>query len=147
MTKAKIVGSGFAFFVLVLGGLEGMRQYAYQDIVGVWTICYGHTEGVKPGDTMTPLQCKEQLEAESKVYWDQVDRLVVPPMLPREQIAFSLLTYNIGINAFKTSTLLRYANSGNMPAACLQILKWVKNPRLARRRQIEHDICIGATVE
>lgn len=30
---------------------EGCRLVAYQDGEGVWTIGYGHTAGVKPGDT------------------------------------------------------------------------------------------------
>ncbi len=24
-------------------GLEGVRYNPYQDVVGVWTVCYGHT--------------------------------------------------------------------------------------------------------
>lgn len=24
-------------------GLEGVRYHPYQDVVGVWTVCYGHT--------------------------------------------------------------------------------------------------------
>jgi lysozyme len=147
MTKTKIAGTGFAFFIIVLGVLEGLRTVAYQDIVGVWTICYGHTQNVKPGDTMTVAQCKVQLAEEAAVYWEDVDRMVTVPMRPREQIAFSLLAYNIGLGAFQKSTLLKYANSGNMPAACLQILRWSKQKQLLRRRWIEHDICIGKTVE
>jgi lysozyme len=33
---------------------EGLRTTAYQDGGGVWTIGYGHTAGVKPGQTITP---------------------------------------------------------------------------------------------
>lgn len=32
---------------------EGCRLTAYQDTVGVWTIGYGHTGGVKKGDKIT----------------------------------------------------------------------------------------------
>ena len=152
MNKAKIVGTGFAFLVLILGGFEGYRTVAYRDIVGIWTICAGHTEGVRPGDIRTMPECRALLNAEAQEYWDEVDRLVIPPMKPREQIAFTSLAYNIGIDAFARSTLLRYANAGNMPAACLQILRWNMAggkvvPGLVKRRKAEHDICIGATVE
>lgn len=152
MSKVKIAGSGFAFLILILGGFEGYRTIAYRDIVGVWTICAGHTDGVQPGDTATKEECRALLNEEAREYWDEVDRLVIPPMRPREQIAFTSLAYNIGMDAFARSTLLRYANSGNMAAACLQILRWNMAggrvvPGLVKRRQAEHDICIGATVE
>jgi lysozyme len=152
MSKVKIVGTGFAFLLLILGGFEGYRTIAYRDIVGIWTICAGHTEGVKPGDRATMEECRALLSEEAREYWDEIDRLVIPPMKPREHIAFTSLAYNIGMDAFARSTLLRYANAGNMPAACLEILKWVyaKGKRingLMKRRQAEFDICIGATVE
>lgn len=152
--KAKIVGTGFAFMVFVLAGLEGISLDAYQDIVGVWTICHGHTEGVKPGDHATKEQCREMLKSDAQVYWDGVDDLVEPAMRPREHIAFTLLAYNIGLYRFSHSTLLKKANAGNMAGACLEILKWryaggrnIPVFGLDRRRKIEHDICIGATVE
>lgn len=39
---------------------EGMRLEAYQDTGGVWTICSGDTEGVKPGMVLTLEQCLER---------------------------------------------------------------------------------------
>ena len=36
--------------VATVSQFEGRELRAYQDIVGVWTICYGETRGVKPGD-------------------------------------------------------------------------------------------------
>lgn len=51
---------------------EGLRLKAYQDSVGVWTIGYGHTKGVKSGDSITQAKAEEYLRsdvstAESKV--------------------------------------------------------------------------------
>lgn len=43
---------------------EGLRLVAYQDSVGVWTIGYGHTHGVKDGDRITPTQAKAFLKAD-----------------------------------------------------------------------------------
>jgi len=150
--KAKIVGTGFAFLVMILVGLEGTEYVAYQDIVGVWTICNGHTDGVQPGDTATKEECRALLKADAQETWDEVDRLVIPPMLPREQIAFTSLAYNIGVPAFSRSTLLKEANLDHMAAACMEILKWNRArgqvvPGLTKRRKIEFDICIGQTVE
>jgi lysozyme len=152
MTKVKIVGTGFAFLVLVLGGFEGYRTVAYPDIVGVWTICAGSTRGVQPGDSKTMAECRALLNEEAREYWDAVDRLVIPPLRPREQIAFTSLAYNIGLDAFAKSTLLRRANAGAMAAACHEILRWVHAggkpvAGLVKRRKAEHDICLGITVE
>lgn len=40
---------------------EGCRLTAYQDTVGVWTIGYGHTGGVKKGDKITQKEAEELL--------------------------------------------------------------------------------------
>ena len=40
---------------------EGLRTTAYKDMVGVWTICYGETKGVKAGMSKTPAECSAML--------------------------------------------------------------------------------------
>ncbi|WP_407674077.1 glycoside hydrolase family protein [Paracoccus beibuensis] len=45
-------------------GLGGQTHYAYQDIVGVWTIRYGSTAGVRPGDYKTDAECEALLRQE-----------------------------------------------------------------------------------
>nr|WP_241482183.1 hypothetical protein [Leisingera sp. ANG-Vp] len=48
-----IAGSSIALASAVsfIGQWEGLRTEAYRDVVGVWTVCYGETKGVKPGDS------------------------------------------------------------------------------------------------
>lgn len=41
---------------------EGCRFSAYQDVVGVWTIGYGHTSGVKSGQVISQEQADEYLK-------------------------------------------------------------------------------------
>lgn len=41
---------------------EGCRLQSYKDSVGVWTIGYGHTNGVKEGQVITKEQAKEFLK-------------------------------------------------------------------------------------
>ncbi|WP_412074125.1 glycoside hydrolase family protein [Tritonibacter mobilis] len=36
-----------------IGQWEGLRTKAYRDIVGVWTVCYGETKGVRRGDSVS----------------------------------------------------------------------------------------------
>ena len=41
---------------------EGCVLTAYQDTAGVWTIGYGHTNGVKKGDKITAYQAEQFLK-------------------------------------------------------------------------------------
>ena len=45
---------------------EGFRSNAYQDAVGVWTIGYGSTKGVKDGDKISKENAEKLLEEELK---------------------------------------------------------------------------------
>ncbi len=51
---------------------EGFREEAYQDIVGVWTIGYGHTHGVKKNDKITEKAAEDLLEEELQEYLNYV---------------------------------------------------------------------------
>ncbi len=43
-------------------GLEGVSYIPYEDIVGVWTVCHGHTgKDIMPGKTYTEAECKALL--------------------------------------------------------------------------------------
>jgi len=46
----------------LIESFEGLRLTAYQDSVGVWTIGYGHTRGVKQGQTITQQQAEAFLQ-------------------------------------------------------------------------------------
>jgi lysozyme len=153
MNKAKIVGNGFLYALMFIAGWEGKSLSAYRDIIGVPTICYGHTEGVQMGDTATDAECRNQLKAEAQVYWDRVDDLVKPAMTPWQHAALTSFSYNVGLGAFQGSTLLALANKAQWESACLELLKWIKAGRpkrvvqgLVNRRQAEFQLCIGASV-
>lgn len=46
----------------LIKSFEGCRLTAYQDSVGVWTIGYGHTSGVKQGQKITQAQADDFLK-------------------------------------------------------------------------------------
>lgn len=48
----------------LVSSYEGYRGTAYRCPALVWTIGYGHTKGVKEGDTCTPMQARQWLEEE-----------------------------------------------------------------------------------
>ena len=154
MNKVKIIGSGLAFAVMVIAGWEGLRTAAYLDPVGIPTICYGHTDGVRLGDTATKEKCRAQLKAEVLVYWEGVDRLIDAPLKPREQAAFTSFAYNLGLGTLDASQIPELMNAGDNEAACLEMMKYIKGDRpkryiegLFNRRMAEVKICLGVTAE
>ncbi len=90
---------------------EGCRLTAYQDAAGVWTIGYGHTKGVKKGDQITQEEADDSLREDIEVVERQVDALGLPLSQPQLDALVSFV-FNIGIEKFKRSTLLRYIREG-----------------------------------
>ena len=114
MSRLKKTAAAAALAVALIGGWEGLRTKAYRDVVGVPTVCYGETKGVKMGDSYTPAECKAMLVKSLEGYEKQMEAaLVAPEKLPDEvYVSFLSLTYNIGGGAFKKSSVARYANAG-----------------------------------
>ncbi len=55
---------------------EGLRLAAYQDSVGVWTIGYGTTRGVKAGQAITAEQAEELLRADVATFEGELAKLL-----------------------------------------------------------------------
>lgn len=91
---------------------EGFKEHAYQCPAKVWTIGYGTTENVQPGDTVTEAEACELLRQDVQKAADAVDDLVAVEISQSQYDALCSLIYNIGREAFKNSTLLKLLNSG-----------------------------------
>lgn len=74
--------SGGAFVIasaLITGptgndGLEGVRYDPYQDVVGVWTVCYGHTgKDIMLGKTYTEAECRALLNKDLNTVARQIN--------------------------------------------------------------------------
>lgn len=104
---------------------EALRLNAYKDAVGVWTIGYGHTLTAKQGMTITEEEAKILLIQDLKVAEDEINR----HLLPLKQYQFDSLTslvFNIGVGAFRRSTLLkRLKIDVNHPDIANQFNRWV----------------------
>lgn len=103
---------------------EGLRLQAYRDTGNVWTIGYGHTKGVKSGDTITKDQAVAFLNSDVKEAADAVNGLVTIPITQNQFDALVDFTFNVGRDAFSTSTLLKYLNTGDYKGAGLQFQRW-----------------------
>lgn len=143
LTVAGALAVGF------VGGKEGVSTKAYRDIVGVPTICFGETRGVKMGDAATMDECRAML-GDALVEFEGNMRacLTTPDKIPdMRYVAFLSLSYNIGSRAFCGSTVARKANAGDIRGACDAMLSWNKAggrviKGLTLRRQEERRMCL-----
>lgn len=103
---------------------EGCRLQAYSDTGGVWTIGYGHTQGVMEGMTCTREQALAWLEQDTREAAAAVNRLVTVQLKQAEFDALVDFVFNLGVGAFARSTLLHDLNAGNLAAAAAQFPLW-----------------------
>lgn len=103
---------------------EGLETEAYQDIAGVWTIGYGHSERsevfnfeIHDGVTITEDQAEDILKRDLRTYETIVTALVQKPINQHQFDALVSLSYNIGVTALKTSTALKRLNMGDYEGA------------------------------
>jgi lysozyme len=123
---------------------EGLALHAYQDIARRWSIGYGHTGDVKPGDEITEHMADVILESDLERFETEVDELA-PGANPNEFAAMVSFAYNLGGAALKRSHLLQQWQWGNKPAAAAEFMKWVyaaghMAPGLVRRRAAEREL-------
>jgi lysozyme len=135
--------------VALVGAWEGVRTVAYKDIVGIPTVCFGETRGVKMGDRYTMDECKAML-GDALIEFETGMRacLKQPDAIPdKPYTAFLSLSYNIGTKAFCGSTVARRANSGDLRGACNAIPAWNRAGGkivrgLVARRADEQKLCL-----
>ena len=123
---------------------EGLRLKAYPD-PGTrsepWTIGYGHTGSVKPGDVVTEAQAESLLIKDVARFEDAVSKLC--PITTQGQFdALVSFAFNCGEIALKESTLRRLHNEGDYAGARDQFKRWSRAggkvlAGLTRRRAAE----------
>lgn len=105
---------------------EGCRLRAYRDLAGVWTIGWGHTQGVREGMRITQVQADALLVADLTEFADGVSRLLRRTANPRQLGAMVSLAYNIGLAGFARSTVLKAHNRGDAESAARAFALWNK---------------------
>lgn len=147
-TRLKTGGALMALVIATVGAWEGVRTVAYRDIVGVPTVCFGETRGVKMGDRYSLEECRAML-GEGLREFEQGIRVCLkdPDKIPDETYAAALsLSWNIGQRGFCRSSVARHLNAGNIAAACDAFLLWNKAggrvvKGLVNRRKAERELC------
>lgn len=104
---------------------EGCRLTAYQDSKGVWTIGYGHTKDVHPGDKITEYQAEELLRADLRQFELIADKYPRLNTQGKYDAVVDFL-YNCGPGNYDSSTLKKYINAGKATWEIQeQFLRWV----------------------
>ncbi len=127
---------------------EAFRPVAYDDGVGVSTVGFGTTEGVKPGDKITVEKALMRALQDMGKYEGAIKRCVKVPLYQWEYDAYASLAYNIGPGAFCGSVVVKRLNAGDYAGACAAISNWNKaggkvNRGLVNRRAAERAQCEG----
>lgn len=112
--------------VALIAEREGCKLRAYLCPAGVWTIGWGHTKGVKPTDLWTQDYADKMLLQDLRAFTTRVADLCTRVADPYQLGAMVSLAYNIGINGFKGSTVLRQHNAGNDQASARAFALWNK---------------------
>ena len=129
---------------------EGLRLKAYPDPATggePWTIGVGHTSAagtpnVRRGMTITAKEADDILSRDLSIFEKGVNDAVTVPLNQNEFDALVSLAFNIGVGAFRKSTLLKELNKGNRFGAANQFLRWNKAAGkvmkgLTKRREAE----------
>jgi lysozyme len=138
--------------------LEGLVLTAYKCEAGHWTIGYGDTRNVKPGDVITAEEAEARLIKRIEEFENELKYLMVGAMVNSNQwSAIVCFVYNIGITEFRTSTfrkLLPYSKT----LAAEEFDKWNKitdkktgkkvvSKVLTRRRKLEKELFLDPNCE
>jgi len=124
---------------------EGLRLSAYLCPAGIPTIGYGHTKGVKLGDTCTREQAEEWLENDFFMAKQDVKAVVRVPLRENQLDALASFVFNLGVRKLIQSTLLKKLNAGDYNGAAAEFDKWVfagkvKLNGLVKRRAKERQL-------
>lgn len=138
----------------LIKSFEGFRSAPYRDAVGIPTIGYGMTiypDGRKVTMSDKPITEAEGVEGLRNLlgrYEQAVERYAQIRLCQHQFDALVSFAYNVGNEALRTSTLMRYLNQGDLTSAANQMLRWNRAggrvlAGLTRRRQAERAMFLG----
>lgn len=138
--------------VALIQSFEGLRLGAYPD-PGTggepYTIGFGHTGGVRRGDTCTPAQARAWLAQDTQSAARGVADVIEVPVTQNQFDACVSLAYNIGLGNFRSSSLLKLLNQSRYAEAADQFPRWNRAAGkvmqgLINRRAKERAYFLGA---
>lgn len=147
---AALTGIVTATVLPVLDQWEGNKPVPYKDIVGVLTVCRGHTgPDVVVRKVYSKQECDELTKKDINIAISGV--LKTSPHLlyhPIQLAAATSFSYNVGTGTYAKSSVAREFNNGNFQAACKALKLYVYAggkvvQGLVNRREHEYSICMS----
>lgn len=146
------IGAGIMIYTITRSGIdkikrhEALRLEPYKDAADKWTIGYGHL--LLPGEwwnKITEPQAEDLLRKDLAIAESNINTVVKVPLNKNQYDALVSFVFNIGINAFTKSTLLRKLNAGDYVGATNEFKRWKYaggkiNTGLITRRQREETL-------
>ncbi|EAC4425334.1 LysM peptidoglycan-binding domain-containing protein [Listeria monocytogenes] len=139
--------------VQFIANFEGLRLTAYKAVPTekYYTIGYGHYgSDVRRGQTITKAKALAMFQNDLKTYVNGVDNAVKVSLTQNQFDALVSLCYNIGVGAFRSSSLVARLNRGDYLGAASEFLLWNKSggkvlQGLVRRRAAEKGLFMSGT--
>jgi len=104
---------------------EGLRTRSYRDAHDHWALGYGETgEHITEGLTITEHEANVWLDNRIYQVSGDIRKAVTVPLTQGQFDALVSLVYNVGITAFRHSTLLKLLNHEKYYEAATELLKW-----------------------
>ncbi len=132
---------------------EGFEEQAYIDTDGTPVIGYGLSKiagkPVQIGDRISSTEADAALKRQLQEIQQQLKSSIKVELSEKQLSALSSLSFNVGVDFIKQSTLVQKLNAGDYNGAADEFLRWdkanvngrlVQLPGLTRRRQAERQL-------
>jgi len=134
--------------IALIKKFEGLELNSYQCSANVWTLGYGHTQGVAEGDSCSEEDAEIILVNDLKEFETYVNALVDVELDQNQFDALVAWTFNLGPTNLRTSTLLKKLNDGEYHNVPSEIKRWNRAggevlDGLIRRREAEALLFAG----
>ena len=110
--------------IALVKSFESCRLVAYQDTGGVWTIGWGHTQGVKAGDTWTQAEADSWLTVDLMHAARDVNNAIRVGVTQNQFDALVSFQFNTGGLTQEECHLRTYLNAGQIALAAGQFVMW-----------------------
>ena len=110
--------------IALIKKFEGLELDSYQCSANVWTLGYGHTQGVAEGDSCSEEEAEIILVNDLKEFETYVNALVDVELDQNQFDALVAWTFNLGPTNLRTSTLLKKLNAGDYNDVPSEIKRW-----------------------